>query len=59
MEFLLSMPEFSVQFDSFSVIIYRDRTFSTTDFEAAVYFVNGIFERIPEYVMQNQKLRSV
>lgn len=59
MEFLLSMPEFSFQFDSLSVIIYRDWTFSTTDFEAAVYFANGIFERIPEYVMQNQKLPSV
>jgi hypothetical protein len=58
MEFLLSSPRFSIQFDLLSVIIYRDSTFSTADFEAAVYLINGIFERIPDYVIQNQKLRQ-
>jgi hypothetical protein len=59
MEFLLTMPALSIQFDSLSVIVYRETTFSPADFENAANFVNGIFERIPDYVIQNQKLRSV
>jgi hypothetical protein len=59
MEFLLKMPVFSIQFDLLSVIVYRDRLFSTVDFEAAINLVNGVFERIPEYVNQNQQLRPV
>ncbi len=59
MEFLLSMPQFAIQFDMLSVIVYRESRFSPEDFEAAIYLVNGIFERIPDYVTQNQKLRSM
>jgi hypothetical protein len=59
MEFLMASPEFSIQFDTLSVIVYRDTTFSTADFEAAAEFVNGVFERIPDYVIQNQSLRQV
>ena len=57
MEFLLSSPEYSIQFDLLSVIAYRDTLFSIEDFEAAAALVNGMFERIPDYVIQNQKLR--
>jgi hypothetical protein len=59
MEFLIESPMFSVQFDLLSVIIYRDTTFSTADFEAAVDLINGVFERIPDYVIQSNKLRQV
>lgn len=59
MEFLLSMPQFAIQFETLSVIVYRESRFSPEDFEAAIYLVNGIFERIPDYVTQNQKLRSM
>jgi hypothetical protein len=59
MEFLMASPEFSIQFDFLSVIIFRDTTFSSADFKAAVALINGIFERIPDYVIQNQNLRSV
>jgi hypothetical protein len=59
MEFLLASPMFSIQFDLLSIIVYRDNTFSPADFEDAANLVNGIFERIPDYVIQNQKLRSV
>jgi hypothetical protein len=59
MEFLIESPVFSIQFDLLSVIIYRDTTFPTADFEAAVNFINGVFERIPDYVIQNNKLRQV
>jgi len=59
MEYLLKSPVFSIQFDTLSVIIYRDRIFSTADFEDSVKFVNGFFELIPEYVLQSQKLNPV
>jgi len=60
MEFLLTMPAFSIQFDSFSIIVYSESTlFSTANFESAINLANGIFQRIPDYVIQNQKLRSV
>jgi hypothetical protein len=58
MEFLIQSPVFSIQFDSLSVIVYHDRTFSTVDFEAAVDLINGVFERIPEYVIRDSKLRQ-
>jgi hypothetical protein len=57
MEFLLASPEFPIQFDSLSVILYRGTTFSPQDFDDATNLINGIFERIPDYVIQNQKLR--
>ncbi len=59
MEYLLASPAFSIQFDSLFAIVYRDRKFSTADFDAAASLINGVFERIPEYVIQNQKLHSV
>jgi hypothetical protein len=57
MEFLLSMPKFCIQFDLLSVIVYRDCRFSPKDFEAAVSLVNGIFERIPDYIVQDNKIQ--
>jgi hypothetical protein len=59
MEFLLASPEFSIQFDLLSIIAYRDTTFSPAEFDDAANLINGIFERIPDYVIQNQKIRSV
>jgi hypothetical protein len=56
MEFLLASPVFSIQFDSLSVIVYRNCKFSPADFDAAVDLVNGIFERIPDYIIQSNKL---
>ena len=58
MEFLMNSPEFSIQFDSLSVIVYRDTRFSPAEFEDATNLVTGIFERIPDYVVQNQKIRQ-
>jgi hypothetical protein len=59
MEFLLASPMFSIQFDLLSVIVYRNTRFSPAEFEDAATLVNGIFERIPDYVIQNQKIRPV
>jgi hypothetical protein len=57
MEFLLASPEFSIQFDSLSVIVYRDTRFSPAELEDAANLAGGIFERIPDYVVQNQRIR--
>jgi hypothetical protein len=59
MEFLIQSPVFLIQFDLLSIIVYRDRTFSTADFDAAVDLINGIFEHIPEYVSRDNELRKV
>ncbi len=56
MEFLLASPVFSIQFDSLSAIVYRNCKFSPADFDAAVDLINGIFDRIPDYVIQSNKL---
>ncbi|MBN1392584.1 MAG: hypothetical protein JW947_07255, partial [Sedimentisphaerales bacterium] len=51
MEFLLSSPVFTIQFDFLSVIVYRDRLFSPAEFTFAVEFINGFFDLIPDYVI--------
>ena len=55
MEYLLSAPEFSVQFDASHVIAWRPSRFSPAEFEAAAGFIRGIFERLPEYLVKKQK----
>ena len=58
MEYLLASPVFTIQFDFLSVIVYRDRLFSPAEFTSSVEFINGFFDLIPDYVIQNQKIRS-
>ena len=55
MEFLLSAPLFTIQFDSTQVMAYRSGTFSTQDFEAATEVVRGILDRLPEYLVRQQE----
>lgn len=55
MEYLLASPVFSIQFGLAYVIAWRDRRFECADFEAAAQIVKGIFDRIPEYVVQKQQ----
>ena len=54
MAFLLAAPRFSIQFDLTRVMIWRSECFEVEDFQAAMEVVNGIFERIPEYVVEQQ-----
>jgi hypothetical protein len=58
MEYLLASPVFSIQFDFLSIIVYRDRLFSPDDFTAAGEFINGFFDLIPDYVIQDKTIRS-
>ncbi len=59
MEFLLGQPMFTIQFDWNSVIVHRTNTFSTTftvsDFAAAAAVICGILDRLPEYLIHQQR----
>jgi hypothetical protein len=50
MEYLLAAPEYSIQFDSESVIAWRSRRFSTSDFDEAYGLIKGILDRLPGYL---------
>jgi len=55
MEFMLSMPHYSIEFDSRCAIAWRNRRFNAEAFESAIAVVEGIFERLPEYVARQQE----
>ena len=55
MEFLLGMPRFSIEFDERDVLIWRNRRFRPEDFEQAIAVVEGILDRLPGYVIDQQK----
>jgi hypothetical protein len=50
MEFLLSKPEFTIEFGTYSVIAYRSSTFHISEFESAAEVIRGILDRMPEYL---------
>ncbi len=52
MEFMLGMPQFSLQFNGPAVIAWRGSRFGVADFEQAAELVEGILERLPEYVLK-------
>jgi len=54
MEFLLSMPRFSIEFDDRHVIAWRNRLFNVETFESAIVAAEGILDRMPEYVVRQQ-----
>jgi len=54
MEFLLNTPRFALQFSPSHVIAWRDKTFDVADFGSAIRLIQGIFERLPDYVVRQQ-----
>jgi hypothetical protein len=52
MEFMLGVPAFPIQFGTHEVIVYRDTTFSTAEFEQAAGLISGILDRLPSYVVR-------
>jgi len=54
MEFLLARPRFAIEFEGRDVIAWRNRRFSTETFDAAIGVVEGILDRLPEYVVRQQ-----
>jgi len=55
MEFLLSQPRFSIEFDQTQVICWRNRRFNLEIRESAIRVVEGILDRLPEYLTREQK----
>jgi len=54
MEYLLAAPRFTIKFDRRHVIAYRSKTFKPEDFAAAAGLIEGILDRLPEYVVRQQ-----
>jgi hypothetical protein len=54
MGYLLESPRFNLQFDSRDIMAWRDRRFSENDFGDAFSLIQGILNRLPEYVKKQQ-----
>ena len=54
MEFLLSMPQFHVKFDTACVMAWRSSTFAPEEFASAAEVVRGLLDRLPEYLVNQQ-----
>ena len=54
-EFLLSMPRFSIQFDDRYVIVWKDHRFEPEAFETAIHIAEGILDRLPEYLFSYKR----
>ena len=55
MEYLLEAPRFSMQFDDRCVIAWRNRRFNVETFESAIGVAEGILDRMPEYLLRDQR----
>jgi len=55
MEFLLSNPRFSIEFDGEHVICWRNRPFNLQTRQSAIGVVEGILDRLPEYLLREQR----
>lgn len=59
MQFLLDSPRFSIEFDHRHGIAWRSRRFKPQEFEHAVTVIEGLLERLPEYVREQQMAQEV
>jgi hypothetical protein len=51
-EFLLSMPRFSIQLTEKEMIVWRDRRFDPETFDDAIRVAEGVLDRLPGYVVR-------
>ena len=58
MEFLLDAPRFTIQFERESAIVFRSNRFSPLEFGEAADVVLGIWERFPDYLINQQLGKS-
>jgi hypothetical protein len=58
MEFLLSQPRFSIQFDDRTVLVWRDSRFDLATFEAAIEVAAGLLDRLPSYVVEDRSRKG-
>ena len=55
MELLLESPRFTLEFQETQVLAFRDCTFKAEDFEAALGVIEGVIERLPNYLLREMK----
>lgn len=55
MEFLLSQPRFTIEMGGSHVIAQDGSTFGPAKFESAVAVIQGILDRLPNYLLEEQK----
>jgi len=55
MQFLLDQPRYSIDFDRDAVIVYKSSTFDIAEFEQAAAIVDGILQRLPDYLVKQQR----
>ncbi len=53
-EFMLSQPDFNLQFDPACVMAWRSTTFRDLEFSQAADLIAGILDRMPAYLVQQQ-----
>lgn len=53
-EFFLGAPRFCIEMHGDCVFAWRDSRFRIRDFEDAAYFLDGILDRLPEYLKRQQ-----
>ena len=54
MEYLMTAPNFAIQFDHSHVMAWGSRQAKPADFEAAIGLICGIVDRLPEYLVRQQ-----
>ena len=55
MAFLLASPRFAIEFDVRHVIVWRNRRFKPEQFEDALGVAEGLLDRLPEYLLREQR----
>ncbi|HUS91074.1 MAG TPA: hypothetical protein VM695_04450 [Phycisphaerae bacterium] len=55
MEFLMSGPRYSIEFDPAHVIVWHTSRFSVPQFPSAVELAEGLLDLLPEYVRRKQE----
>jgi hypothetical protein len=55
MQFLLGRPKFTIQFDLGLVIAFRSSKFDPQEFESAAETIEGMLDRLPGFVVEQQK----
>jgi hypothetical protein len=58
MEFLINSPRFSIEMDERCVICWRNRRFGVQHFEDALAVAEGLLDRLPEYLIREQRRKD-
>ena len=54
MEFLLASPRFTIEFAPFHVVAHHSDRFEPAEFEDAARLIEGLLDRLPEYLIRQQ-----